>query len=149
MSKRIFVASSPDNKLQPRVVDALLQDGHEVYDFRKPAGNEEFHWSHIDPKFETWTTEEFREAARHRLAMRAYYWNMKAIDMADACVLVLPCDLNAHMQFAYLIGRGRTGYVLAEEPPIPALMYVMARRICVSVDELVNEFRLPKFMVAS
>lgn len=46
---RIYVASSWRNKIQPSVVVALREAGHEVYDFRNPReGDTGFHWSDID-----------------------------------------------------------------------------------------------------
>lgn len=45
---KIYVASSWRNQHQPQVVSFLREQGHEVYDFRHPAGKTGFQWSQID-----------------------------------------------------------------------------------------------------
>ncbi len=45
---KIYVASSWRNQYQPQVVSFLREQGHEVYDFRHPAGKTGFQWSQID-----------------------------------------------------------------------------------------------------
>lgn len=48
--KKIYVASSWRNDIQPQVVETLRKEGFEVYDFKNPEpGNNGFHWSEIDP----------------------------------------------------------------------------------------------------
>ena len=45
----IYVATSWRNWRQPKVVELLKREGHEVYDFHHPKpGNDGFHWSDID-----------------------------------------------------------------------------------------------------
>jgi hypothetical protein len=59
---RIYAASSWRNKAQPSVVEALRGAGHEVYDFRNPFnGRPGFAWSEIDPEWQSWTAEKYRE----------------------------------------------------------------------------------------
>ena len=96
---KIYVASSWRNNLQPRVVVALREAGHEVYDFRHPApGNTGFRWSEIAPDWEDWTAEQFREALSHPVAARGFGFDMAALANSDACVLVLPCGRSAHLE---------------------------------------------------
>lgn len=45
---KVYVASSWRNQHQPQVVSFLREQGHEVYDFRHPAGKTGFQWSQID-----------------------------------------------------------------------------------------------------
>ena len=64
---KIYVASSWRNVFQQDVVDILRDLGHEVYDFKNPPhGNGGFQWSDIDPDWQNWTTEQYREALNHR-----------------------------------------------------------------------------------
>ena len=61
--QRIYVASSWRNEHQPAVVEALRGTGFEVYDFRHPRpDNEGFGWSEIDPDWQRWTPETYRDA---------------------------------------------------------------------------------------
>lgn len=60
---KIYVASSWINVFQQDVVNILRDFGHEVYDFKNPPyGNGGFQWSDIDPNWQSWTTEQCREA---------------------------------------------------------------------------------------
>lgn len=54
---KIYVASSWRNQHQPQVVSFLREQGHEVYDFRHPAGKTGFQWSQIDEDWENWSTD--------------------------------------------------------------------------------------------
>jgi len=47
--RKIYVASSWRNPIQPRIVRVLREAGHTVYDFRNPApGYKGFAWSDLD-----------------------------------------------------------------------------------------------------
>ena len=64
---KIYVASSWRNQHQPQVVSFLREQGHEVYDFRHPAGKTGFQWSQIDEDWENWSTDQYRAALEHPL----------------------------------------------------------------------------------
>lgn len=70
--RKIYLASSWRNPVQPQAVQMLRDAGHEVYDFRNPApGNTGFAWSEIDPDWLNWTPQRFIEALSHPVAARA------------------------------------------------------------------------------
>jgi nucleoside 2-deoxyribosyltransferase len=124
---RIYVASSWRNERQPKVVEILRMQGHEVYDFRNPApGNGGFHWSEIDPNWQQWTPQEYLAALEHPIACAGYKLDMDALESADACVLVMPCGRSAHLEAGYAIGAGKPTAILVTDGE-PELMYKMAR----------------------
>lgn len=137
---RIYVASSWRNAYQPQVVQRLRAAGHEVYDFRNPTpGNVGFHWSEIDPAWQTWDTRSYVNGLTHPLAHEGYQTDIAAIERSEAIVLVLPCGRSAHLEFGYAIGRGMRGLILIPGPRIePELMYSMAHRVCDSVHDVVE-----------
>lgn len=121
---KIYVASSWRNKHQPQVVAALRAAGHEVYDYRHPEpGNEGFAWSEIDPGWQQWSTEQFREALDHPVAQHGYSLDFTALWQADAVVLVLPCGRSAHLEMGYGCGAGKHTVVYSPERHEPELMY--------------------------
>jgi nucleoside 2-deoxyribosyltransferase len=124
---KIYVASSWRNDRQPKVVEILRMQGHEVYDFKNPApGNHGFHWSEIDPNWQQWTPAQFQEALGHHVATAGFKLDMDALEACDACVLVMPSGRSAHLEAGYAIGAGKpTAILLAEGEP--ELMYKMAR----------------------
>ena len=126
---KIYVASSWRNQTQPFLVDALERQGHEVYDFRNPRpGDIGFHWSEIDPAWKTWTTDEFKEALGHPIAVNGFASDWEAMRWADVCVLVLPCGRSAHLEAGYFVGAGKPLHILLSDGE-PELMYRMATEV--------------------
>jgi len=107
----IYVASSWRNPRQPGVVQALRAAGNDVYDFRTHA---DFHWSDIDPAWESWSAEEVVEALKHPIAQRSFVCDMQALESCDALVLVMPCGRSAHLELGYAIGADKPTAVLLE-----------------------------------
>lgn len=135
---KIYVASSWRNTIQPLVVLALREAGHEVYDFKHPApGNNGFHWSEIDPNWQSQTAAQFREALSHPIAERGFGYDMAALESSEACVLVLPCGRSAHLEAGYAIGAGKPTIILLQNGE-PELMYKMTPYICLSIPEVVE-----------
>ena len=70
---KIYVTSSWKNVFQQDIVAILRDLGHEVYDFKNPFhGNGGFQWSDIDPDWQNWTTEQYREALNHPIAQKGF-----------------------------------------------------------------------------
>ena len=137
MKHKIYVASSWRNTYQPGVVEALLGDGHAVYDFRNPPhGRGGFHWGDIDPKWQTWTTAQYRAMLDSPLAIEGYTQDKSGMQWADTGVLVLPCGRSAHLEAGYFAGAAKPLFVYIPEKIEPELMYGMATKICISMDEL-------------
>jgi len=141
---KIYVASSWRNEHQPEVVKALREHGHDVYDFRNSAPDfyhscflEErgFHWSQIDPNWQSWTPKQFIEALTNEVAVRGFQFDYNAMHSADACVLVQPCGISAHLEAGWFVGQGKPLYVLLAKGE-PELMYKMATGIFVGLENL-------------
>jgi hypothetical protein len=126
---KIYVASSWRNVHQPGVVAALREDGHEVYDFKKPKeGDDGFHWSEIDGGWKSWSTGQFIKALDHSIAKAGFDSDMEALENADVTVLVLPCGRSAHLEAGHAAGTGKKLAILLDKntPLEPELMYRMA-----------------------
>lgn len=143
MSK-IYVASSWRNKRQPSVVEVLRAAGHEVYDFRNPKpGDNGFHWSEIDPRWKEWAPKQFRAAMAHPIAERGFAADYGAMQWADVGVLVMPCGRSAHIEAGYFNGAGKPLFILLDGQDEPELMYRMATRVCVHLDEVLDALGTP------
>lgn len=135
---KIYVASSWRNAHQPGVVALLRGLGHEVYDFRNPPhGRGGFAWSDIDPAWQTWTPEQWRNALRHHLAVVGFASDVDGMEWADACVLVLPSGRSSHLEAGWFTGKGRPCAVLALEPVEPDLMVGLCDAVLISHAELI------------
>ena len=146
---RIYVASSWRNPFQPTMVELLRLNGHQVYDFRNPPnGVPGFSWSEIDPDWQNWTAEQYRHLlTTHPIAARGYTSDMRGMEWADTCVLLLPCGRSAHLEAGWFAGRGKRCVVLTQDGEEPELMALMATDICGSPQEVVD--RLADTVVAA
>lgn len=142
---KIYVASSWRNAQQQSVVQQLRDAGHEVYDFKNPRpGETGFAWSDIDPNWQSWTPEQFREALRHPIALNGYISDASAMAEADACVMVMPCGRSAHLEAGFFVGSPKKALIilLGEEPAEPELMYRMANAICLDMGEVIERLEV-------
>jgi len=122
----IYLASSWRNEYQPHLVATLRAAGHEVYDFRNPApDNDGFHWGEVDPDWETWSPDEYRHALQSPRAEKGFNFDMEALNKAEVVVLLLPSGRSSHVEAAYHRGRGLPVIVHMPEPCEPELMYKM------------------------
>lgn len=142
---RIYVASSWRNTRQPEVVSVLRKFGHAVYNFRDPApGVGGFSWRSCATEDQLKDPKRFRdEVLTHEIAQRGFGYDMDALRGSDACVLVLPCGRSAHLELGWATGAGKKTVVLMDDPMSePELMYLMNTKICVTLNEVVDTFRL-------
>lgn len=139
---KIYAASSWRNVLQPSLVDHLRLAGHEVYDFRNPgSGDKGFSWSEIDPEWKAWDRSVFREKLLHPIAERGFQNDWGAMEWAEAGVLIMPCGRSAHIEAGYFVGAKKPLFILLADGE-PELMYKMATRLCLTIDELLSALRL-------
>lgn len=136
-AKLLYVASSWKNPHQPRVVAALSEAGHAVYDFRKPApGESGFHWSETGAPPPPWDARTYRHVLSHPLARKGFELDMRALRWCDAVVLLLPAGRSAAWELGWAMGQGKPACILMEEPTNdPELMFSGAE-IVGSLDEL-------------
>ena len=129
----IYVASSWKNAVQPEVVSALRAEGHEVYDFKNPPDGAGFGWEEVgeysgdglvDP------IEYLEWMLPHPRAKKGFAADYGAMQAADACVLVLPCNRSAHLELGWFVGQGRPTCIILDAPEVtPELMYLMVDHI--------------------
>jgi len=125
----IYVASSWRNRIQPEIVKALSEAGHNVYDFRNPApGQHGFSWSEVNPDWLQWSPEEFVNDlyAGHPAIKRGFKYDLDALNSCEVCVCVLPCGRSAHLEAGYAAGQGkRVIFYLSPDKFEPELMYLL------------------------
>lgn len=129
MKRKIYLASSWRNALQPQAVSALRHAGHEVYDFRNPApGKSGFSWDDVDKEWRYWTRGGFIDGLTHPLARNGYQLDKDGLDWCDTCVVLLDCGKSAHLEAGYAIGQGKeTFFVLEHDDNVEdELMYLLA-----------------------
>lgn len=139
MSERIYVASSWRNQWQAAVVRRLRTAGHQVYDFRAPPhGLGGFGWGQIDSEWEGWSAEKYREILlTHPIAARGFMSDLRAMQWASVCVLVLPCGRSAHLEAGWFCGAGKRCIILLTDGE-PELMNLLATDIALSIEEVIE-----------
>lgn len=137
---RIYAASSWRNEFQPHVVQQLRNAGHEVYDFRKRFnGVPGFAWSEIDPEWQAWSAKRYRELlTTSPIAALGFVSDLRGMQWADTCVLILPCGRSAHLEAGWFCGQGKRCIILTRDGEEPELMALLATDICVSIREVTD-----------
>ncbi|MEM9490075.1 MAG: hypothetical protein AAGC55_13085 [Myxococcota bacterium] len=131
----VYVASSWRNPDQPRVVAELRATGYEVYDFREDG----FSWADIDPEWKEWTSVEFIENLEHPLAVKHFERDFRAMERADAFVMVMTCGRSAHIETGWGVGRDKPALIcLDKKGQEPELMYRMADSLCIGPGTVVE-----------
>lgn len=143
--KKIYVASSWRNDLQPGVVELLRAAHFQVYDFKNPVEDDMgFHWTDVavamdggSKLYEDWSATEYVRALSHPLAEEGFAKDFCAMEESDACVLLLPCGRSAHLEAGWFKGAGRPLCVMLDPAEVvPELMYKMADAIVLTPMEL-------------
>ncbi len=135
---RIYVASSWRNDQQPRVVEALREAGHEVYDFRNPKpGETGFSWKKILPAPPPWSAEDTRDVLAHPVSQHGFDLDFEAMKWADTIVMVQPCGRSAALELGWGAGAGKRTCVLLADAQEPELMLKCADRLCTSLEEVI------------
>jgi hypothetical protein len=126
MKRKIYVASSWRNPMQPHVVQMLRMAGHEVYDFRNPPNKTGFAWSEIDHDWQNWTPAQHIAALSDPIAKEGFADDKAGLDWCDTCILLLPCGRSAHLEAGYAIGRDKHTFIVLDSNFEPELMYLLA-----------------------
>lgn len=136
---KIYVASSWRNSYQPEIVRFLKDNGHDVYDFRNPNGNTGFSWDEIDENWQNWGIDEYKKALEHPIAEAGFNSDFNAMQLADACILVLPCGRSAHTEAGWMKGAGKKVFVYQIWSEEPELMYKIYDGIITTGKELLSK----------
>lgn len=137
---RIYAASSWRNPFQPDIVTELRANRHEVYDFRNPPnGVGGFGWKQIDPDWQAWSARRYRELlTTSPIAAAGFVSDLRGMQWADTCVLILPCGRSAHLEAGWFCGQGKRCIVFTRDGEEPELMALLATDICISLDEVLE-----------
>ena len=110
-----------------------------MYDFKNPReGDCGFHWSEVDPDWQNWTPERYRECLKHPVAESGFKSDFDAMKWAEVCVLVLPCGRSAHTEAGWMKGNGKPTYVLMTQKEEPELMYKIFDGVCLGISEVLQ-----------
>lgn len=138
---RIYLAASWRNPYHEWVLPLLRTNGHDVYDFKNPPHSTGFKWSDIGLDLPC-TAEAYRTALySHPRAAQGFMADFAAMRWADTCVMLLPSGRSAHLELGWMAGAGKRTIILTQDGEEPELMALLADKICVNIDEVLQELR--------
>lgn len=135
---RIYLIGSLRNKDIPSLGNLLRAQGHEVFDEWFGAGpHADDHWQ----EYETERGRNYPEALAGYAANNIYQFDLRHIRTADIAILMLPAGKSGHLEFGYMMGQGKPGFIYFSEglPERWDVMYLFATAVCFSLDKLIEE----------
>ena len=103
-----------------------------------PHNHGAFMWKNIDPDFDKWNVEQYKEGLLHPSSERQFNADLKALEWADTCLLVLPCGRSAHTEAGWMKGSGKRTIVYIPEMQEAELMYKLFDLVSGDLEEIIS-----------
>ena len=132
---KIYISSSWKNRnLVREISNRIRKLGHKVYDFTDPRcrASEEITMEklHRVGRAEVYLKSSYKEHLARAEWMSAVLENKRALNSCDLVILLLPCGIDAHSDWAYAVGRNkRTIIVGTPEEGERSLVHLWADRL--------------------
>lgn len=111
---KLYLIGSLRNPAVPLLGNDLRSLGYEVIDTWWGAGPEaDDSWQ----QYERIRGRSFLESLYDHYAEHIWSYDKYHLDTSDLGVMVHPVGRSAHIEFGYLIGRGKPAFVLFDKPP--------------------------------
>jgi hypothetical protein len=133
---KIYLIGSLRNPQIGAIAEKLRAVGHEVFDDWYAAGPEaDDYWQ----KYEIAKGNNYKQGLQGYAAKHVYEFDKFHLDRNEVAVLALPAGKSAHLELGYVIGKGKPGYILLDNPDRWDVMYQFANGVFYSVEELIEE----------
>ena len=130
---RIYLASSWRNESFEDMRRELYYEEHDVYNFRATG----FKWSRYTSEAQCDVAVEYRRLLGMVSVEQAYETDYKALESADAVIMLLPCGNSSHLEAGWAIARGiPTAAFMNGQPVDLDLMYRMFGLVTDSYSQL-------------
>lgn len=107
----LYLIGSLRNPEIPHIGNQIRDLGFEVIDNWWAAGKiADDSWQ----EYSNIRGRSYKEALKSREAQHIYNFDKAYLNLADTAVLVLPAGKSAALEFGYVIGSGKRGYILQE-----------------------------------
>ncbi|OGN00629.1 MAG: hypothetical protein A3B91_02330 [Candidatus Yanofskybacteria bacterium RIFCSPHIGHO2_02_FULL_41_29] len=133
---KVYVIGSLRNPEVPKLSQEIRKLGFIVFDDWYAAGPE------ADDKwrdYEKARGHTYQEALKGLAADHVYQFDLKHLKECDIAILCLPAGKSGHLELGYVIGKGKIGYILLDNPERWDVMYQFARGVFLSFEELKRE----------
>lgn len=134
--KSIYVIGSLRNPNIPVVANKLRGLGLEAFDDWYGAGPEaDDKWK----EYEGQRGRSFPEALKGHAASTIFEFDRLHLDRCDAGVLVLPAGKSGHLELGYILGRGKPGFILHDNPDRWDVMYNFATGVYFNEEDFLKD----------
>ena len=132
----IYLIGSLRNPNIPLIGARLRNAGFEVFDDWFAGGPiADDSWM----EYEKLRGHDFDVALEGIAANHIFNFDKRWLDTATSGLLVLPAGRSGHLELGYLIGQGKPGYILLDNPDRWDVMYRFATRVSYNIDTLITE----------
>jgi len=132
----VYLIGSLRNPIIPHVANEIRKIGFEVFDDWFAAGPE------ADDKWRDYEKARGRtyiEALQGLAADHVFRFDLTHLDACDIAILYLPAGKSAHIELGYVIGKGKLGYIVLDNPERWDVMYKFAHGVFSDLDGLKKE----------
>lgn len=130
---KFYLIGSLRNPEIPAIATKLRAHGIDVFDDWYAAGPEaDDYWK----TYEQGRGHDYAEALDGYAARHVFGFDKHHLDACDAAVLALPAGRSGHLELGYVIGQGKPGFILHDDPDRWDVMYLFADAVVTSVEEL-------------
>jgi hypothetical protein len=130
----LYLIGSLRNPKIRGMANEIRKEGWDVYDDWHSPGPEADDWWQ---KHEKERGRSYKEALEGFHAKQVFHFDKFHLDRCKVAVLVLPAGRSCHLEFGYIIGKGKAGYILFEEEPDRYdVMYRFATGVFFEFDDL-------------
>lgn len=139
MPRKLYLIGSLRNPAVPELANDLRKLGYDVFDDWYAAGEiADDAWR----DYEKGRGHNFQQALEGYAANHVFTFDRHHLNESDIGVLLLPAGKSGHLELGYLIGRGHPCYIVyPKEPERYDVMYLFAKRVFTSAEELVNHLK--------
>jgi hypothetical protein len=132
----IYLIGSLRNPEVVNVANNLRAAGHDVFDswFSASPTADDAWRDHSKAKGQDYKTALQDYAAKH-----VYNFDKSHLDRCEMAVLALPAGKSGHLELGYVIGCGKPGYIILDNPERWDVMYQFATDVFYNVNELIAE----------
>lgn len=135
---KIYLIGSLRNPEVPVIANKLRNIGYEVFDDWYAAGPEaDDYWK----KYEQNREHDYKQALSGYAAQHVYAYDRYHLDRCNIAVLVMPAGKSGHLEFGYMIGQGKRGYILLNDVDRWDVMYQFATEVFFNVEDLLNKLK--------
>ena len=139
--KIVYLIGSLRDKKVPYLANKIRKLGFEVFDdWFSPGPEADDFWR----KYEKIRGSSYKEALNNWAGKHIYEFDKFHVDRSNIGILYMPGGKSAHLELGYMIGKGKTCFILFdEEPERWDIMYSFCKEnggnICFSFDDLKKE----------